>query len=65
MGTTANDAEIIILSDDEDEASENDTPCTGPGVCVVEPENRRNSGNIWIYFRHPPVPAVLLLLFCK
>lgn len=47
MGTTTNDAEIIILSDDEDEASENDT-CTDSSVYIVEPENTSEPGNIRI-----------------
>lgn len=58
MGTTANDAEIIILSDDEDEASENDT-CAESSVYIVEPEKRSEPGNIPIELRHPPVPGGL------
>lgn len=62
MGTTANDAEVIVLSDDDDEAPENDTPCGESSVYIVEPEDSKDTGNIWIYFRHPPASVVLLLL---
>lgn len=64
MGTCAHDADIIVLSDDEDEASENHTPCTESPVYIVEPEIMRKPGNNWIRFSHPPVPVVLLLC-CK
>lgn len=60
MGTTANDAEVIVLSDDD--APENDTPCGESSVYIVEPEDSKETGNIWIYFRHPSASVVLLLL---
>uniref|UniRef100_H3CS68 Zgc:112980 n=1 Tax=Tetraodon nigroviridis TaxID=99883 RepID=H3CS68_TETNG len=37
----ANNVEIIILSDDEEEASENDPACTESSVYIVEPETKR------------------------
>lgn len=64
MGTTANDIEVIILSDDEDEAPENDVPCDESSVYIVEPEDRGDTGNIWIYSSHPLV-SVVVLLRCK
>lgn len=59
MGTTANDAEIIILSDDEDEASEDDPQCSESSVYIVEPGNMREPGNLWIHLRPPPGPVAL------
>ncbi|XP_056890777.1 uncharacterized protein zgc:112980 isoform X2 [Takifugu flavidus] len=43
MGTTANDIEVIILSDDEDEAPENDVACDESSVYIVEPEDSRET----------------------
>lgn len=65
MGTTANDAEVIVLSDDDDdddEAPENDTPCGESSVYIVEAEDSKETGNIWIYVRHRPASVVLMLL---
>lgn len=56
MDATAKDAEIIILSDDEDEASENDTSCTESSLYIVEPDNMSMPGNAWTSF-WPPVGA--------
>lgn len=64
MGTPANNIEVIILSDDEDEAPENDVPFDESSVYIVEPANTGVTGNIWIYCIHPPV-SVVLLLRCK
>lgn len=64
MGTTANNIEVIILSDDEDEAPENDVLCDESSVYIVEPEDSGHTGNIWIYSSRPPV-CVVLWLRCK
>lgn len=61
MGTSADNVDIIILSDDEDEASEDDTPCTESSVYVVEPETKTEPGQIGICSGRSPVPVVSLL----
>uniref|UniRef100_A0A3B5KHD5 Zgc:112980 n=1 Tax=Takifugu rubripes TaxID=31033 RepID=A0A3B5KHD5_TAKRU len=50
MGTTANDIEVIILSDDEDEAPENDVACDESSVYIVEPEDSRETEDLVVTF---------------
>lgn len=59
MDATVKDAEIIILSDDEDEASEDDASCTESSFYIVEPDNMRKPGNVWTSFSRPSVPVAL------
>lgn len=63
MGTTSNAIEVIILSDDEDEAPE---PYDESSVYIVEPveTDSGETGNIWIYSTQPLV-SVVLVLRCK
>lgn len=59
MDTNPNDADVIILSDDEDEAPENGMPFNDSSVCIVEREELKEPGNIWVYFSPPPASVVL------
>lgn len=47
--------EVIILSDDddEDEVCEIDVSCNESSVCIVEPEDVKKTGNIWILLYVP------------
>lgn len=59
MDTNPNDADVIILSDDEDEAPGNDLSCNDSSVCIVEREDPKEPGNIRVYFSRPPASVVL------